>query len=118
MPVADIERLLRDALSPVDPPERLGTRVEQTLRSLSELAADELESWELAAMRDPRNWIRPAVAVGVSGAAGAGLAVIGWRQRRRQRDRRSAGAGADGLDRAVADLADALRRRLQRPHER
>ncbi|MGE4425853.1 MAG: hypothetical protein AB7G37_05295 [Solirubrobacteraceae bacterium] len=115
-PVADIERLLRDALSPVEPPERLGARVEHTLRSLSELAADELESWELAAMRDPRNWVRPAIAVGVSGAAGAGLAVIGWRQRRRQRTRRP--AAAEGLDRAVGEVADALRQRLERARRR
>ena len=30
-----------------------------TLGSLVELAADELEAWELSALRDPRNWPRP-----------------------------------------------------------
>ena len=40
----DIETLLREAMAPVEPPERLGTRVETTLRNLSEMAADELEA--------------------------------------------------------------------------
>ena len=31
--------------------------------SITEMAADELEAWELVAMRDPRNWVRPAAAV-------------------------------------------------------
>jgi hypothetical protein len=59
----DFEALLREALSPVDPPEDLVARLETTLVSLTELAQDELESWELTAMRDPRNWVRPAAAV-------------------------------------------------------
>jgi hypothetical protein len=62
---ADIESLLRQACAPVDPPETLATRLESTLQELTELAAEELESWELSAMRDPRNWVRPVVAVAV-----------------------------------------------------
>lgn len=110
----DIETLLREAMAPVEPPERLGARVETTLRSLSEMAADELESWELAAMRDPRNWVRPAVAVAAGGIAGTGLAVLRWRQVSRSR---RAGAGAT-LDRAAGDVAGAVRRRLGRPGPR
>jgi hypothetical protein len=106
----DIERLLREAMAPIEPPERLGARVETTLRSLTELAADELESWELAAMRDPRNWIRPAVAVAVGGTAGTGLALLGWRQRSRQRRKHA----AITLDRAAEDVADAVRRGVER----
>ena len=52
--------LLRRALAPVEPPEDLATRVRSTLQSISDMAAEELEGWELAAMRDPRNWVRPA----------------------------------------------------------
>ena len=37
------------------------------------MAADELEAWELSAMRDPRNWARPAAALVAGGAAGAAL---------------------------------------------
>jgi hypothetical protein len=107
---ADIETLLRRAMAPVEPPERLGTRVETTLRNLSEMAADELESWELAAMRDPRNWVRPAVAVAVGGIAGTGLAVVRWRQVSRSRQGR---AGAT-LDRAAGDVAGVVRRGLGR----
>lgn len=107
----DIETLLREAMAPVEPPERLGTRVETTLRSLSEMAADELESWELAAMRDPRNWVRPAIAVAAGGVAGTGLAVLRWRQVSRAR---RTGPGAT-LDRAAGDVAGAVRRRLGRP---
>ena len=106
----NIETLLREALAPVEPPERLGTRVETTLRNLSELAADELESWELAAMRDPRNWVRPAVAVAVGGVAGTGLAVVRWRQVSRSRRGRT---GAT-LDRAAEDVAGAVRHGLRR----
>ena len=54
--VSHFESLLREALAPVEPPEGLVERLEDTLTSLTEMAADELESWELTAMRDPRNW--------------------------------------------------------------
>ena len=81
----DIEARLRAALAPVDPPEHLQARLELTLDSLVELAADELEAWELGAMRDPRNWPRavlaPAALVVGTGAA-AGLVVLRTRRRR------------------------------------
>ena len=87
----DFEDILRRALAPVEPPEDLPMRVEATLRSLTEMAVDELESWELSAMRDPRNWVRPIAAIAVGTAAGAGLIVLGWRhQKGRQRSLRLA----------------------------
>jgi hypothetical protein len=87
----DFEDILRRALAPVDPPEELSERLELTLVSLTTAAADELEAWELSAMRDPRNWVRPIAAVAVGTAAGAGLIVLGWRrQHRRQRSLRIA----------------------------
>ncbi len=46
------------------------------------MAADELEAWELSAMRDPRNWVRPAAALVVGGTA-AGAALVLLRARRR-----------------------------------
>lgn len=109
-PVVDVEALLREAMAPVDPPERLGTRVEATLLSLSEMAADELESWELAAMGDPRNWVRPAVAVAAGSIAGTGLAVLRWRQVSRSRR----GAAGASPDRPAGDVAGALRRGVGR----
>ena len=60
---ADIEGLLKQAFRPVEPPESLSVRLESTLQELTDLAAEELESWELSAMRDPRNWARPVAAV-------------------------------------------------------
>jgi hypothetical protein len=97
----EVERLLRRALAPVEPPEDLSARVRSTLLSISEMAAEELEGWELAAMRDPRNWVRPALAVLGGSVAGAGLLVL-ERQRRRRSGRPLERAGA-----AVADTPEA-----------
>src|SRR4030081_2309762 len=74
--ISNFESLLREALAPVEPPEGLVERLELTLTSITEMAADELEAWELTAMRDPRNWVRPAAALVVGTAAGAGLVVL------------------------------------------
>jgi hypothetical protein len=82
----DVEQLLRRALAPVEPPEDLSTRVRSTLQSISDMAAEELEGWELAAMRDPRNWARPAIAAVAGGAAGAGLLLLGRHRRHRSRE--------------------------------
>ena len=87
----NFEDIIRRALAPVEPSEDLAYRVESTLWSLTELAVDELEGWELSSMRDPRNWARPVVAIAIGTAAGAGLLVLGWRrQHRRQRNVRTA----------------------------
>ena len=81
----EFEALLRRALAPVEPPSDLSERLETTLANLTELAADELESWELGAMRDPRNWVRPVAATVVGTTAGAALVLL------RARDAPSAG---------------------------
>ena len=81
----DFEQMLRMALAPVDPPESLQTRVETTLQELTDAAVDELEGWELSAMRDPRNWVRPVVATAVGASAGTALVVLRVRQERRKR---------------------------------
>ena len=86
--VTDFEALLREALAPVDPPDDLLARLEVRLVNLTELAQDEFEAWELSAMRDPRNWVRP-VAAGVLGA-GAGTALVVLRVRSRHRARQPA----------------------------
>jgi hypothetical protein len=95
----DFEDVLRRALAPVDPPDDLVVRVESTLRTLTELAADELESWELASMRDPRNWVRPVAALAIGTAAGTGLLVL--RMRHRGRRQRSVRLAADEVRRLV-----------------
>jgi hypothetical protein len=93
---ADIETLLSRALCPVDPPDGLSSRLEVTLVELTELAVGELESWELGAMRDPRNWVRPVVAVVVTATAGTALVILRVRATQRRRV---------DLSRGPADLA-------------
>src|ERR687894_1768918 len=105
----DFEGRLRQALAPVEPPADLEERLQTTLGSLVELAADELEAWELRAIKDPRNWPRaalgPAAAVVVGTGAAAGLVLL--RTRRRRHGRRAAARNA--LDLAERTLRDAAR---------
>ena len=99
----NFEGLLREALAPVEPPEDLARRLESTLESITEMAADELQEWELSAMRDPRNWVRPAAALVAGGGAGVALVLL----RARQRSHGSSGGlgGArEAAQRTVRDL--------------
>ena len=105
-----VERLLRLALTPVEPPERLSDRLERGLSELTEAAAEELADWELTAMRDPRNWARPAAAVVVGSLAAGGLVLV--RARQQQRKRHTTGLRA--LERSLRDVADDLEKRLRR----
>jgi len=84
----DVEALLSDALRPIEPPERLSTRVENTLAAVTQAAAEELSDWaeelseeELRALRDPRNWVRPVVAVSAGGVATGALVLLELRRR-------------------------------------
>jgi hypothetical protein len=85
----DFEALLRQALTPVEPPDDLAARMEATLVNLTELAQEELEAWEMAAMRDPRNWVRPAAAAMIGASAGTALVVLRVRGRHRARRQQS-----------------------------
>ena len=106
---ADFESLLREALTPVEPPADLVERLEATLAGLTELAADELETWELRAMGDPRNWGRPLAAALVG--AGAGTALVLVRARRRAQRRRSRpGSVLELAERTARDVAGEARR--------
>src|SRR4051795_5132954 len=100
----DVEALLSDALRPIEPPERLSSRVESTLAAITQAAAEELSDWaeelseeELRALRDPRNWVRPVVAVGAGGLATGALVLIEMRRRSRQRSESGLRAVASGL---------------------
>ena len=104
-----LEHLLRSALVPMDPPERLTDRVERTLSDLTEAAAEELTDLDPAAMRDPRNWPRPAAAAVVGTLAGGALVVVRARQRQRKRQVPSMKA----LERALRDAAGDIDRRLR-----
>jgi hypothetical protein len=89
-----LEALLHDALRPIEPPERLSGRVEDTLSAVTQVAAEELSDWaeelsegELRALRDPRNWVRPVVAVGAGGLAAGTLVLLEARRRSKQQTR-------------------------------
>src|ERR1700710_522076 len=104
----DVEQLLTDALRPIEPPQRLFGRVEDTLTAVTQAAAEELSDWaeelsesELRALRDPRNWVRPVVAVSAGGVATGALVLLERRRRSRQQ-------GESGL----RSLAGGLRSRL------
>jgi hypothetical protein len=110
---ADFEALLRQALTPIDPPDHLVDRVELTLVSLTELAQEELDAWELGAMRDPRNWVRPAAAAVVGVSAGTALVVLRVRSRHRARKQRSNNV-VELVERTFQDAAEEARRIVRR----
>ncbi|MDX6632677.1 MAG: hypothetical protein QOG09_1808 [Solirubrobacterales bacterium] len=85
-----VEALLAEALRPIEPPERLSGRVETTLSAVAEAAAEELHAWadeltesEAESLRDPRNWVRPVVAVAAGSVAGGALLLFEMRRRRK-----------------------------------
>src|SRR4051794_7439082 len=110
--VPDFEALLSRALAPVEPPDDLVERLETTLVELTEAAADELEAWELGAMHDPRNWIRPAAAIVVGGAAGTALVLV--RARRRAKARSKSTNVFDAAEKALRDFASEARKLTER----
>jgi hypothetical protein len=105
-----VEKLLRLALTPVEPPERLSDRLERGLSELTEAAADELADWEMSAMRDPRNWARPAAAVVVGTLAGGALVLVRARQQQKKKQAR----GFKALERSVRGVAADLEKRVRR----
>jgi hypothetical protein len=105
----DVEALLRSALTPVEPSQSLAERMDTRLTQLTALAADELAEWELTAMRDPRNWARPAAAVVIGGAAATALILV-----RAQRRSKKQGRPIESLEHVAADVARDIRNRLGR----
>jgi hypothetical protein len=108
--VERVEQLLRSALVPVEPPERLSDRLERGLSELTEAAADELADWELSAMRDPRNWVPTATAIVVGGAAAGGLVLVRARQQHKKRQ----ATGLKALQRSMRGVATDVQKRLRR----
>src|SRR4051794_35232373 len=103
-----VERLLRMALTPVEPPEALSDRLERGLSEIRDAAVEELSEWELSTMRDPRNWGRPAAAVVVGGLAAGGLVLVRARQQHRKRQ----ATGLRALERSMRGVASDVRKRL------
>ncbi len=100
----DVEALLNDALRPIEPPERLSHRFEDTLAAVTQAAAEELSDWadeltesELRALRDPRNWVRPVVAVSAGGVATGALVLFELRRRGRSKSESGLRALGSGL---------------------
>jgi hypothetical protein len=106
--MTDVERLLRSALVPIDPSEAMSDRLERRLSDLTDAAATELAEWDPAAMKDPRNWARPAAALVVGGVAGGALVLVRARQQQRKRE----ATGLRALERSVRDVAGDVRKRL------
>jgi hypothetical protein len=106
--MTDVERLLRSALVPIEPSEALTDRLERRLSDLTDAAAIELAEWDPSAMRDPRNWARPAAAVVVGGLAGGALVLVRARQQHRKRQATPLRA----LERSMRGVASDVRKRL------
>jgi hypothetical protein len=108
--ISDVEALLRSALVPVEPSEALSDRLERGLSELTDMAAEELADFELEAMRDPRNWVRPVGAVVVGGAAAGALVVV----RARQRHKKKQVSGLRAFEQSLESVAKDLQKRLGR----
>jgi hypothetical protein len=108
--MSEVERRLRGALVPVEPPWTVADGVERRLTELADAAVEELADWELATMRDPRNWARPAAALVIGSAAGGALVVVRARQRQRAGSARRSAA----LQQTVRAATGDVRRRLGR----
>jgi hypothetical protein len=105
----DIEQLLRNALAPVEPSASLSERMDTRLTELTNVAFDELAAWELEAMRDPRNWGRPAAAMLIGGAAATALVLV-----RAQRRSKKSGQPLRALEEVSRDLSRDLQKRMMR----
>ena len=108
-PNFDIEQLLRNALAPVEPSASLSERFDERLTELTAVAFDELADWELASMRDPRNWGRTAAAVAIGGSAAAALVLV-----RAQRRSKKQGHPLRSLEEGARDVTNEIQKRLGR----
>ena len=114
VPEHRIMRMLEQALAPVEPPASFVDQLESRLADVEAAAMEalgELADWELDAMRDPRNWVRPVAALAVGTAAGTALVVLGMRRTRRKRPglRGLAEQSGRGLGGAVSSARSLIR---------
>src|SRR3954452_14375019 len=115
---SEVETLLRTALRPIEPPENLSGRLEETLSAVTEAAAEELSAWaeelsesELRSLRDPRNWLRPAAAIAAGGVAAGGLVVVEMRRRGGKKPSRLSEL-ADQVTEIADQVRDQVRNRI------
>ena len=83
---------------------------ERRLSELTDAALDEIAEFDPAVVRSPRRWAR-AAAAGVIAGAGAGTLVL---VRARQQHNRREALGLKALNRGRHEVADHVRRRLER----
>jgi hypothetical protein len=103
-PASEIVRLLEAALAPIEPPASLVDALEMRLTEVQAAAFEALEDWEADAMRDPRNWVRPAAALAAGTVAGTALVVLRMRRARHKRP-----GGLKGIaEQGGREVADAL----------
>ncbi|HEX8073472.1 MAG TPA: hypothetical protein VF545_00680 [Thermoleophilaceae bacterium] len=108
--MSEVERLLRGALVPIDPPGTMSARLERRLTELTDAAVDELAEFDPSALRDPRRWARLAAAGVVAGTAGGALVLV----RARQKQRRREAHGVRALQKGVREVTGDVGRRLRR----
>jgi hypothetical protein len=106
--MSEVERLLRGALVPVEPPIAMSERLERRLTELTDAAIDELAEFDPKALRDPRRWGR-LVAAGVVGVGAGGALIV---VRARQKQKRDA-HGLRALQRATREVAGDARQRIR-----
>jgi hypothetical protein len=113
-PEARIMKMLEMALAPIEPRASFVDQLEGRLADVEAAAIaalGEMADWELDAMRDPRNWVRPVAALAVGTAAGTALVVLGMRRSRRRRPglRGLAEQGGHTLSDAVSSARSLIR---------
>jgi hypothetical protein len=108
--MSEVERLLRGALVPVEPPGVFTERLEQRLSHLTGAAVDELAEFDPSAMRDPRRWARLVAAGVVAGGAGGALILV----RARQKHRRQEAHGLRAIQKGMREVGADVRNRLGR----
>src|SRR3954452_8432030 len=107
--MSEVERILRSALVPVEPPVDLAERMERRLTAVTDAAVDEIADWDPSAFRSPRRWAR-LVAAGVIGVSAGGALVVG---RARQKQKRHEVVGIAALGKGMREVTGDVRRRLR-----
>jgi len=108
--MSEVERMLRYALAPVEPPGALTERLERRLTELTDAAVDELAEFDQDALRDPRRWARLVAAGLVAGGAGGALILV----RARQKQRRQEAHGLRAVQKGMREVTADVRKRLGR----
>ncbi len=109
--MTEVERLLRYALVPVEPPGAVTERLERRLTELTDAAVDELAEWDPSALGDPRRWARLVGAGVVAAGAGGALILVRARQKQSRREARGLVALQKGVREVGGDALARFRRR-------